>query len=209
MGLKFQLGVDVSMVETVSGTTGIAVIVVDERGQNQIAVAPGANLAIDVNAISSARSAIETAGVVVLQCEIPSAAIEETVRIAAIKGVPVLLNAAPADQCPRSVLPDVAYLVVNEVEAEQLTGMRVTGLESARIVVRLLRQMGPNRVVVTLGKAGAVADDGTGPIHVPAPLVQVVDATGAGDAFVVRARVSWKMHRFRSGSLEYQLARQR
>ena len=151
-------GVDVTDVATVAAPTGLAVVTVDARGENSIVVAPGANNHV------VAPTALD-ADVVLLSLEVPLAAIEETAALARRSGVPVVLNAAPAQALTASLLAGVDVLVVNETEWAAL-GQPVSG-----------------RVVVTLGSAGCrVIEDGPEEL-LPAVAVEVVDTTGAGDCF--------------------------
>jgi ribokinase len=179
-----RAGVDVGHVHIdPSAATGTGQIVIDAAGQNAIAVASGANERVDVADVSAAASAWASAALVVVQLEIPVAPITVAIEQAGLRGVPVVLNAAPAQPLPDELLRAVAWLVVNEVEAEQLIGRPVRSNVDAVAAAAALRRAG-QRVVVTLGASGAVLLSDNVAQHIPAPAVEVVDTTAAGDAFV-------------------------
>jgi ribokinase len=180
-------GVDGAGVGRVDVPTGVALIVVDRAGENSIVVAPGANATVSPDVIAAHRGELGRAAVCVLQCELPSAAVEAAAREAAAQGTRVVLNLAPPLALSPGVLALCDPLVLNEHEAAQVLG---TGLDAGATTELLGR--GPRSVVLTLGARGAIVDDGTGPIAVPAPRVRVADTTGAGDAF--------------TGALAYRLA---
>jgi len=163
--------------------TGTGHIVVDEAGRNTIVVASGANACLVVADVMGASTAWDRASLVVLQLEIPLVTIAATVAAAVTRRLPVVLNVAPAQVVPDDVLHAAAWLVLNEVEAEQLWGQAVVTATDALAAASALRQPG-QRVVVTLGAAGAVLVSDAATMHVPAPQVEVVDTTAAGDAFV-------------------------
>ena len=163
--------------------TGTAQIVVAESGENAIVVAPGANERVSADDVRAAAPVWHTAAVVVAQLEVPLATVAATVQAAAPHAVPVILNAAPVRPLPRTLLDGVRWLVVNEVEAEQLSGCPVQSVADAVRAARALPR-GEQKIVVTLGAAGAVLVDGDVALHARAPQVKVVDTTAAGDAFV-------------------------
>jgi ribokinase len=161
--------------------TGAALIFVDALGENSIAVAPGANM--DLLPEDVPRRAIEAAEVVVAQLEVPLAAIEEAFRLARLASVRTVLNAAPAARVPGSLLDLADVLICNEVELGQLIGKAVaTGDEAAG--AQRVRRFAEQIVVVTLGSRGAIGVVGSEVVTAPAFAVEVVDTTGAGDAFV-------------------------
>lgn len=165
--------------------TGVALILVDDRGENSITVALGANESLSPDDVDRAADRIRGADAVVLQLEIPLPAVERAAGIAAAAGVPVILDPAPAPDAglPASLLRHVTCLKPNETEAERLTGISVTDTDSAARAANALRSLGPRTVIVTLGGRGSVLVDDAGARHVPAYRVVVVDTTAAGDAF--------------------------
>lgn len=164
--------------------SGVAVILVEDSGQNRILLAPGANGALDAAAVEQETSRIESAAMLVLQLEVPMDAVERAIAIARRAGVPVLLNPAPAAPIADSLWNSIDILVPNEGEAEVLTGLPVADVASAFAAARVLRGKGVARVLVTLGERGVVLADDQGERHLPAMIVKAVDTTAAGDTFI-------------------------
>jgi ribokinase len=162
-------GIDVSaVVRLADEPTGVALIAVDHEGRNQIAVASGANARVDGAAVGELRAS----DVCLLGFEVPDAAVVAGARAAAAAGARIVLNPAPAREIPDAVL-DAPGLVLtpNAGEAEALGGGRALAERTG----------GP--VIVTRGAEGAVLLDAASETAIPAPAVDVVDTTGAGDAF--------------------------
>jgi ribokinase len=174
-------GVSTRWVRGSDRPTGAALIEVDDDGQNTIAIAPGANA--DLLPEDVPRAAIEAADVVVAPLAVPLATIEEAFRLASRAGVRTVLNAAPAQAVPRSLLDLATVVICNEVELAMLLGQAVVSGAEA-VAAQALRSLPDQLVVVTLGERGALAVAGAEVIEQPAYRVQVVDSTGAGDAFV-------------------------
>jgi ribokinase len=180
-----EKGVDISLIEAAPGSsTGTAVITVTPDGENAITVAPGANRRLTVEDVDDAAEAIGGARMLVAQLEVSPEVVTRAVGVAARRGTRPLVNLAPPFEVPREVLEQLDPLVVNEHEAAFLLGERVEGVDGALAAASELLVLGPKSVVVTLGKDGAVFSDGESTEHLPAPEVDVVDTTGAGDAFV-------------------------
>ena len=171
---------------TDQASTGVAPIWVDEStGNNAIIVVAGANDLLSPADVVAARSAIISAKIVVCQWECPLETTLAALRIGREAGVMTLFNPAPA----RTELPPEAYqlsdiLSPNESETELLTGHSVATLEEAEAAARILLGRGAGRIVLTLGERGSLLVDENTVQHVPAPKVQAVDTTGAGDAFM-------------------------
>jgi ribokinase len=178
-------GVDTSLVEGVPEvSTGAAFITVTPDGENAITVAPGANRSLAPDDVDAAAEAIGDASVLVAQMEVPVETVLRAVEVAAERGVRPLVNLAPTFEVPQELLGKLDPLVVNEHEAAFLLGDKVEGVEGALSAAPELLSLGPGSVVITVGEGGAViARDGTVQ-HLAAPKVDVVDTTGAGDAFV-------------------------
>jgi ribokinase len=173
-------GVDLSGVRRVGVPTGVALIHVDARGENCITIVPGANALADADAIPDA--ALGPATILLLQLEVPLAAVIAAAQRARRRGARVLLNAAPAHPLPAELLAALDVLVVNEHEARTISEDLGLPLVAADFAAAFHRRFGC-AVVVTLGANGLVAA-ADGRFHVaPAPGVNVVDTTGAGDAF--------------------------
>jgi ribokinase len=187
-------GVDTRHVTlTADVPSGVALITVDEAGNNTIVVAPGANSKLTCDDIRKAEADIRSAGAVVAQLEVPIEAVECAAQLAEEANVPFVLDPAPAQRLRPELLRQVCVLTPNETEAQILTGREVTDDVSARLTAELLLDEGVGTVVLTMGAKGFVLADSSG-IEFIAPLpVRAVDATAAGDAF--------------TGSLAVELAR--
>jgi ribokinase len=180
-----EKGIDASLVEPVSGkSTGAAFITVTPDGENAITVAPGANRSLTPEDVSAASEAIGDALVLVAQMEIPVQTVVQAVEVAAERRTRALVNLAPTFEVPQELLEKLDPLVVNEHEAAFLLGSGVEGVDGALSAAPELLSLGPRSAVITLGAAGAVFADGESTEHLTAPKVDVVDTTGAGDAFV-------------------------
>jgi ribokinase len=178
-------GVDVAAIETVDGPTGIAMIFVEASGQNAIVVVPGANAALTPERVARHAAALDAADVVVAQCEIPPETVAWTAAYARAHGKTFVLNPAPARApLPRELLAAATYVIPNEIEAAALTGLPVATEAQARAAAEALRAQGAANALVTLGARGVMAATAAGTHHYPAPVVDAVDTTGAGDAFV-------------------------
>ena len=178
-------GVDTSLIEaSPDSSTGTAFITVTPDGENAITVAPGANRSLTAEDVDDASEAIGDARVLVAQMEVPPEVVLRAVEVAARQGTRVLVNLAPTTEVPRKLLEKLDPLVVNEHEAAFLLEKRVEGVEGALSAAPELLELGPRSAVITLGREGAVFSDGESTNHLPAPKVDAVDTTGAGDAFV-------------------------
>jgi ribokinase len=168
-------GVDVTHLATVDGApTGVAFVVVDRTGANQIAVASGANALVDADAAAAAVRALDPArSAVLLSFEVADAPLVAAAREAATRGIPLVANPAPARAPAAALLAVAPILTPNEPEARALGGADA------------LAERTGAPVVVTRGALGAVvvAPGGGVPVTVAAPVVDVVDTTGAGDVF--------------------------
>ena len=171
--------------------TGVATIVIEPDGDNSIIVVPRANMALTTADIDAAADTIADADVLLLQLETPVAASEHAAEIAKDSrkngGTIVILNPAPAQPLPDSLLAYVDILTPNQSEAELLSGMRVSNDEETHNAAEVLRarmvDTATSAVVLTLGEQGALILTATISERVPALSVNAVDTTGAGDAF--------------------------
>jgi ribokinase len=171
-------GVDTDHLRTTEGPSGTAHIVVDDEGGNEIVVIPGANGTVDHLAPGD-EALITSADALLLQLEIPLAAVLAGAEAARRHGVRTILTPSPVQSLPPELLASIDLLVPNEHEAAALTG-----LTDPRDAATALLDQVPE-VVVTLGAAGSLyASRGAEPFTVPAPRVTAVDSTGAGDTFV-------------------------
>ena len=178
-------GIDVSGVKPVPGmVTGVAMIIVEDIGQNRIILAPGANGVLSESDIDAQADTIRAASLLVVQLEIPLPAVQRAVAIAHAAGVPVLLNPAPAAAFPEVIWSQLSFLVPNESEAALLAGFPVKTVDDAFKAGRLFRQRGVACVLITLGEQGVAIIDDAGERHLPAQVVKAVDTTAAGDTFI-------------------------
>jgi ribokinase len=181
-------GIDVTHLLVAPRPTGVALIVVDERAENLIAVAPGANASPTAAFVAAALAAlaIGPGDVVLVSCEIPPAAIRAALAGARAAGATSVLNPAPADGLDAATTALADVLTPNEAELALLAGQPAAGAGDVEVLARRLLAGGVGRrsVVVTLGATGALAVPGDGPATaIPASHVVPVDTTGAGDAF--------------------------
>lgn len=162
--------------------SGVALIVVDENGENAIAVASGANDLLLPDDVDRARAAIAAADVLLLQLEVPLETVRHAIAVAAAAGVRVILNPAPARPLDDSVLSGVWLVTPNETEAAMLTGTSAADLDAAAAAADLIAR-GPRAAVITLGGRGAFVRDSGTAVDVPAYPVRPVDTVAAGDVF--------------------------
>ncbi len=163
--------------------TGVAFIVVDERGENSIVVASGANARLSINDVESMHKEITSAGVLLVQLESPLEAIHLAIKKAHDNGSVVILNPAPAQQLEPGLLLEIDIITPNKLEAEMMTGIKVTDEESMVAIVNKFFEFGIKNVLITLGSKGVFA--GLPGIRelIPAYKMSSVDTTGAGDVF--------------------------
>lgn len=175
--------------------SGVALIFLAPTGENAIVVAPGANMRVGEDQGQRQRilAALPNARALVLQMEIPLATVQTLIVAGHQAGVPVVLNLAPAQPLPLAILRQVDVLVLNETEASLIRdalnhaakpGPVISTVNEADLLALDLHGRGITKVVITLGAQGAVLAYEGNTVHVPAPAVQVVDTTAAGDCFV-------------------------
>ena len=175
-------GVDVEYVRaTPDAPTGSAFITVTPDGENAIVVSPGANRSFGPDEVEEAAENLRESSVLVAQLEVPAEAVERAAKIATQSGGRFVFNLAPAREVRESLLRLSDPLVVNETEARFLLGEDAPDPEG--LAAKLL-DLGSATTVVTLGASGAVLASGGTTRHFPAPKIEAVDTTGAGDAFV-------------------------
>lgn len=164
--------------------SGIAVIAVDDRGQNNIIVVPGANNNFDDGDLERLKKLLPGATALLLQLEIPLEIVRKAAVIARAAGVRVILDPAPARfDLPLELYPLIDIMTPNEVEASQLVGFPVHDTETAILAAKQLQQRGVKNVIVKLGDRGAVAVTPDELLFVPAFAVEAIDTVAAGDAF--------------------------
>jgi ribokinase len=164
--------------------TGVALIVVDDAGQNSIVVASGANMRLLPADVDAAEAIIAAADVLLLQLESPLETVTRAAELARAHQVTVILNPAPARSLPASLLSLVDVLIPNESETALLTGMSVSDRSEAAVAALALQESGVGTVILTLGERGALLTREEETELFPAFNVTPVDTTAAGDAFV-------------------------
>ena len=172
-------GMDISRILRSEKPSGTALIMVDDSGENCISVAPGANGDISVEDIRSIADLIRSASYLILQLEIPVAAVVEAAHIAHEAGVCVILNPAPATKLPESIFADIDILTPNQTETAILTGIS----DDPDKAVARLAELGVGRIVMTRGSKGSAVYENGKCTLVDACKVNAIDATAAGDTF--------------------------
>ncbi|MDQ6421494.1 ribokinase [Paenibacillus sp. LHD-117] len=179
-----ERGVDAGAVLRKEGTSGIALITVNEEGENNIILSEGANGKVTAADVASS-AAWDGVYAVLLQNEIPWETTLSAMRGAKDAGVRVFLNPAPARSLPDETFPLLDTLIVNETEAAVVTGVKVDGVASAAVAAEWALAKGASSVIVTLGEQGCFYADAQGArLAVPAFRVKPVDTTAAGDTFI-------------------------
>ncbi len=163
--------------------SGVALIFVARDGENSIAVAGGANGKLSPADVRKAKEVIAKASAVVMQLETPLETVQAAAGLAAKAGVRVILNPAPAQRLPDSLLRQVSILTPNETEAELLTGIKVTDEATAGQAADQLLAKGVQTVILTLGAKGALVATKESKQRVPGFKIKAVDTTAAGDIF--------------------------
>ncbi|MFE8871632.1 ribokinase [Acetobacter persici] len=179
-------GVDLAPLrEDTTNPTGIALIGIDGSGENCITVVGGANMAVDETDVEAASAWLERAAVVLLQLEIPHAAVLAAARKAHAAGALVVLDPAPAPEhgLPDALWQEIDILTPNESETFQLTGLRPDTAEDAARAADLLLAKGVRAVLVKMGSRGVFWHDGTQSGHSAPFSVNPVDTVAAGDCF--------------------------
>ncbi|WP_407310413.1 ribokinase [Pseudomonas sp. nanlin1] len=165
--------------------SGLALIVVDASSQNTIVIIAGGNACLLPANVQRLDSLLQQAEVVICQLEVPLDTVAHTLARARRLGKTVILNPAPATgPLPDSWYANIDYLIPNESEAQTLSGVAVDSRASAQAAAEKLRALGAGTVIVTLGAEGALLVGEGGAVHFPAPVVQALDTTAAGDTFV-------------------------
>jgi len=164
--------------------SGVAIIAVDDSGQNNIIVIPGANNNVGAADIECLKKLLPEATSLLLQLEIPLEVVLKAAQVAREVGVRVILDPAPVvADLPLALYPLIDMITPNEVEAGQLVGFRVHDTETAIAAAKQLQQRGVENVIVKLGDRGAVAVTADESFFVPAFAVEAIDTVAAGDAF--------------------------
>lgn len=163
--------------------SGVALILVDAKGENSIAVASGANGNLQISEVEKAIGQIMPNDTVLFQLEIPIPTVEFAIKKSFERGAKVILNPAPAQVLDESVFKYLDIITPNETEAELLTGIKVIDLNTAEQAALILHEKGVKNVIITLGSRGAYLHNDTINHLIPAPIVEATDTTAAGDVF--------------------------
>ena len=163
--------------------SGVALITVDAFGENCIVVASGANASLLPKDIEKAKDVIISADILLMQLEVPLETVEYASAIAAKSGVKVILNPAPAQSLPLSLMENLYMITPNKTEAELLSGIKVIDLESAKKAANIIAEKGVENVVITLGSQGSLLRQDGSFYSIDALTVEAVDTTAAGDTF--------------------------
>ena len=177
-------GVDTDTVIRTDDThSGVGFVIVNEEGENEITVAPGANDQLGADSVAAAGDSLQASDAVLAQLEVPDEPLIAAGELAQEADVPFILNPAPARELPESLLSTVSYLTPNQNEARVMVGREPDDPVDDRTVAEELLDLGVETVVITRGEAGAVMISADEFQEIPAPEVDVTDTTGAGDAF--------------------------
>ncbi len=164
--------------------TGLAMVSVNSLGENYIIVAPGANSTLSPEDVAAAEDCIKEADILIVQLEIPMDTVEAAINIANRHGVRVVMKPAPAPlSLSDAIISRLFAILPNRVEAEQLSGIEITDIRSAKAAAEVISRRGVDNVIITLGGGGVYVKSGDNYASIPARDVDVVDTTGAGDVF--------------------------
>ena len=182
--LYAQEGVDTTyLLRTKERATGVGFIILNERGENGIILDMGANKLMDAAFVDKVEAQIAASNVVMTVLELPVPAAAQAMALGRRHGVRTILNPAPATRLEDAVLRNVDYLTPNETELRILLGLAPNDPTPTAELARLLRQRGVATLIVTMGEKGVLVLDERQETLVPAVAIDVVDTTGAGDAF--------------------------
>ena len=173
-------GVNLDYVVNLNGTTGVALIGISPKGENQIIVASGVNQQVEPGWLDNVVNECRT---LLFQLELPIESVEEAIAIARREKCQIILNSAPFDQKIVQSLQDVDVLIANEIEAEAIALELGISTEPCKFLEEFVAKFN-NKGIITLGSNGCVGHDGSQAYEVFPPDVEAVDTTGAGDAFV-------------------------
>lgn len=176
-------GVDTTAVQAdPSVSSGVALIQVEDSGENTIVIIPGSNGTVGEADVERLAAVLAAGDILLLQLEVPLEAVIAAAKVAVDKGAMLILDPAPARELPDELIALATLITPNETEAGILTGITVNDRESAQAAAQALLKRGAKQVLVKLGADGAIWADGETMTHVPAFSVKAIDTVAAGDA---------------------------
>lgn len=177
-------GIDTSGIITKENeASGVALITVDNNGENCITVAPGSNATLYPQYLAASLPLLQQAIIVIMQLETPLETVAYVAGLCKNYNCKFILNPAPACLLPDSLYTDIDIITPNEKEAEMLTGIKIENIVSAAKAARILKNKGVSTVIITLGEQGALIVTDEYEKLIPATPVKAIDTTGAGDLF--------------------------
>lgn len=184
--LLTEEGIDTRFVSLTDGiSTGVALIPVDDKGENSIIVSSGANALLSPDDIVAAEPLFQEAAILLMQLETPIPTLISAAKTAKRYGAKVVLNPAPypKEPLPPELLEMVDIITPNETEAAGMSGVKATDESSALAAIRAIQRQGVGNVIITAGAAGAYTAMEGELVRIPTGKVDVVDTTAAGDTF--------------------------
>lgn len=163
--------------------SGVALIIVNEAGENEIVVASGANNQLSTSDIADSLAAITESEIILMQLETPLETVEYAIKKAAKAGKKVVLNPAPAQFIAPELYSYLYLITPNETETEILTGVKVFNVETVKKAAQILLDHGVQNIIITMGSQGAFFKNVVEELFIPAKNVKAVDTTAAGDVF--------------------------
>jgi ribokinase len=184
IGLLKKEGIDTRyIVKDAELPSGIALITVDEKGENCIVVAPGSNSNLVAGDIPAEIMTSGKYGLLLLQLEVPLMTVEYAALTASENGIKVILNPAPAQPLHDYLLRHIWLITPDETETEKITGIKIRNVSSAELAAKYLQGKGVKNVIITMGAAGAFLKSESYSEIIPAVKVEAIDTTAAGDVF--------------------------
>jgi len=165
-------------------STGIGHITLEDSGKNRIIMVPGANMSYTPEDLAECKSLISEAEIIMMQFEIPIETVYKGLDLADEYGKTVILNPAPSAKINMEYLSKVTYLILNEVEAKDFTGIDITDKHNAEKAAGKLIEQGCKNVVITMGSNGVLFMNNHEEYYVESHKVNAVDTTAAGDQFI-------------------------